>query len=113
MENEILEKKKALIIQIAKYEKLFEKNKIKRSVLTILFYAIINIALFYIVDGEDISLLDVEWIFGALFAGLILAGISFVVNSLIFSQLVKSGENEAKVLDSMRQELQNLENNIF
>ena len=93
-----MNKKDNLYKEIMLFEKRIEKNKIKRTVITIVVFAIAFFATFVFL-GKPVTLLDY---LGDVVASIVLAGIYFVVNGLIFSQLIEAGRSEDRALENMK-----------
>ena len=81
-------------------EKQFEKAKERRNIKTILAFA----ALFFILicKYEDITGLDY---IAVAVVSIILAGIHFFINAIVFSTLFQASEDERKALDYLRKQL--------
>ena len=81
-------------------EREFEKAKTKRSIITIAVFAIVIFLLIGFGERPD----DIE-IFRNILVSIVLAGIYFVVNGAIFSQLFSTSENERKTLDGIKKRM--------
>lgn len=92
--------KKELLKQYLELEKRFEANKINRAVKTILAFAIAIFAIWYSTDRPT----GFE-IIGTAIASIVMAGIHFFVNGLIFGQLVSVSNAENKILEDMKKKL--------
>jgi hypothetical protein len=82
-------------------ERRFEANKAKRAVKTILAFAVAFFVIFYSTDRPT----GLE-IIGAAVVSIVMAGIHFLVNGLIFSQLISVSNAENKILENMKKKLQ-------
>ena len=84
---------------IAKKEKEFERNKLKRFALTVLFYTGIFFAIEYIKAGgiQDIA----DTLFGCLLGGI---GI-VLLSAIVFRQLFDMSEREKSYLEELNNEL--------
>lgn len=93
--------KRELQKQYWELERRFESNKIKRAVQTILAFA----ATFFTIYCYNVrpSFLEIIGIAGG---SIVLAGIHFLINALIFGQLVSKSNAENKILEDMKKRLQ-------
>lgn len=100
--NEKIEERKKLWSNLSVLEKKFENNKTKRCLCTIAFYAFV-----YTVLGFKFLIKDTDiWEYVGIFvASVFLAGVTFFVNSVIFSQLINKGNAEKDIIDKMQKEL--------
>lgn len=82
-----------------KKDREFENAKLKRSIITIIGYAV---AIFAILNYSA----PLGWgLIGEFFAALFLSGILFLINSLVFSYLVRKGNEEKENLCSIQHEI--------
>lgn len=96
--------KDELIRLIREKEQQVEKAKRKRSIITILVYAVPIFWIFYITakpTGFEIL--------GEALVAIFLSGILFLINATVFSQLVTMGEAERKMLEDLRKQLSEME----
>ena len=85
-------------------DKEFESAKAKRSIFTILGYAVAFFLIFWAVckpQGLDIL--------GFLIAAIVISGIFFLVNATVFGYLSMKGREETEILDSIRRRIKELE----
>lgn len=81
-------------------DRRFEANKTKRAVKTILAFAVAFFVIFYSTDRPT----GFEIIATAI-VSIVMAGIHFLVNGLIFGQLVSVSNAENKILEDMKKKL--------
>ena len=93
--------KRELQKQYYELERRFESNKTKRAVQTILAFAVAFFALGYYIDRP--TGLEILGIAGA---SIVLAGIYFLINALIFGQLASKSNAENRILEDMKKRLQ-------
>ena len=93
--------KRELQKQYYELEQRFEANKTKRAVQTILAFAVAFFALGYYIDRP--TGLEILGIAGA---SIVLAGIYFLINALIFGQLASKSNAENRILEDMKKRLQ-------
>lgn len=93
--------KRELQKQYWELERRFEANKTKRAVQTILAFAVAFFALWYYIERP--SGLEILGIAGV---SIVLAGIYFLINALIFGQLASKSNAENKILEDMKKRLQ-------
>lgn len=89
---------------LAKKEEEFDKAKGKRSIITIFAFAIAFFCAIFLVEqptGFEIV--------GIAFVSIFIAGIHFFVNALVFSILFRKGEAEKKILESIKKEISEIE----
>lgn len=89
-------------------DKEFEAAKGKRTIITILGFAIFYFAVVYAVSkpaGLDI-------IYALVFA-IVFAAVHFLVNATIFLQLFQKGREESERLDAIRRQISELEKTIY
>ena len=89
---------------IQKTEKKNEGRKLKRFILTVLFYAVVFLAIEYI--RSDLGLLELA---GEFVVCLVLAIPFVLVNLVIFGQLIKASKQEDNALDFLRKMLEEKE----
>lgn len=107
-----MDERKELMRKIYEYDKMAEKNKLKRTLLTILFYAIVNIFISIGICNAFDAAIDFEVVATMLITSIIFAGISFWVNATIFSQLISKGREENEIIKSMEKRLAELDKKI-
>ena len=109
-----MDERNKLIRQIYEFDKIAEKNKLKRSIYTILFYIIVNTCVFYGVLKGLTGEIDINKFIGVLILSIIASIVSFIANTLIFSQLTEKGRAESEMLKAMEKRLEEFdkENNI-
>ena len=98
--------KKHLYQLLCTKEAQVEKAKFRRTIITIAGFACAYFILFWIIErpvGLDIL--------GNIGAAILLGGIHFFVNSVIFLQLFHMSEQENKLLESLRKQLSAMESN--
>ena len=93
--------KRELQKQYWELERRFESNKTKRAVQTILAFAVAFFVIFYTTDRPT----GFEIIATAI-VSIVMAGIHFFVNVIIFSQLINVSNAENKILEDMKKKLQ-------
>lgn len=93
---------------IVQKEKEFEKAKAKRTIITILAFAVLYFALLMI-SGSNTGILG---IIGTMLASIFLAGIHFVINATVFGQLSEVGKRETAALEHIRNRIRELENKL-
>lgn len=92
--------KNELIRLRAQREKQYENAKTKRNILTILGFTVPYFIAFY--NDEKPAGLE---ILGTLVVAFVVAGIHFFVNTLVFSNLVRIGEDERKALEYLDKQI--------
>lgn len=88
-------------------EKQVEKARTKRAIKTIAAFAIVFFLLFYFIEKPT----GIE-IIGDLLVSIVLAGIYFLVNALIFGQLTRVGEKERQLLADLMMSIDKTDENI-
>lgn len=97
------EEYRKLWLQIKETEKKIERAKLKRNVTTILCFAVVYFVIFYIQRDPE------GWdILGEALTAIIVSGIHFLANAIIFSQLVHIGDSETKHLEALEKQLSEL-----
>lgn len=86
-------------------DKEFEAAKGKRTILTILLFAVGYFVVIYALTKPT----DWKIICGDLLASIFLAGIHFWINSCIFLYLFQKGREETEILERIRKEISELE----
>jgi choline-glycine betaine transporter len=89
---------------IQKTEKRNDRRKLKRFIITVLFYAVAFLAIEYV--RSDLSLLELA---GEFVACLVLAIPFVLVNLVIFGQLIKASQQEDHALEFLRKMLEEKE----
>lgn len=93
--------KKELSQQYTELERKFDANKARRAIMTVLAFAVAFFVILYIVEKpEGIEILYLVPV------SIIMAGINFFVNSIVFTQLCNVSNSENKVLEEIRKKLQ-------
>lgn len=92
--------------QIRKTEKEFERRKIKRAIYTVLFYTAALLQVFYWQDQFGHNFLD---ILSDVLVCIIISFIAFLINTVIFYQLITTSQAEEKALESLRKQLEEKE----
>ena len=85
-------------------DKEFEAAKTKRSILTILGFAVFYFVVLYFIEkptGLDIL--------GNVIFALIIAGIHFFVNAIVFGHLTNKGRAESEALNAIKKQIDNIE----
>lgn len=103
-----MDEKAELIQKINKLDKRFERNKLIRSLITVALYSVANVVIAYLIcDSQDISI-DMQLLLDVVLASIIFAGISFVANAVVFSFLIRRGQDEQKTIESLNKRLNEL-----
>jgi ABC-type polysaccharide/polyol phosphate export permease len=98
------EKLNTLYQMLNEKEKDFERRKVKRTILTILGFAVFYFCLLFIIEepsGWDIVL--------TIPSAVVIAGIHFWANGIIFGQLFQKSKDEADLLASIRKMIREIE----
>lgn len=98
--------KRELFKKIQETDRRFERNKGRRMLYVIIFYAIINMVLFYVIAKGFDGLKD---ILACLVISVIVAWVEFWVNGTIFSQIIAMSRNENETLERMEERYKELE----
>lgn len=85
-------------------EKQFESAKLKRTIITILFFAVLYFLYFYL-DKNPIGIEIVGTFLVALFVG----GFHVWLNAIVFSTLFRKGEYERTTLEEIRRKISEIE----
>lgn len=110
--DEKMTERNKLAAEIRMTDKKFENNKLKRNLLAISFYAIINVVVSYLVyEGFD-KTIDLKGFIVIIVVSVIFAGISFLANAIIFSQLVNRGNTETEILTKMEKGLSEIDDEL-
>ena len=97
--------KNAILQLIRERESQIESARNKRAIKTILAFAVVIFIFFYSTQKP----IGIE-ILGYAAAAIFLAGVYFLINGIIFSQLFNASESERKMLDSLKKQLSEAEN---
>ena len=98
--------KTEIMQQIKKSEKEFDRRKTKRNIYTLLFYTAVSLLIFYWQDQFGHNFLD---ILGDVLVCIIISFIAFLINTVIFHQLITTSQAEEKALESLRKQLEEKE----
>lgn len=85
---------------ISKREKEYENNKFKRTIYTILFFALIMFIIIYI-NNEVKGIEIIGLLLGSIFCSIVY----FFINAYIFMTLFKKSEEENKLLEELKAKL--------
>lgn len=100
-----IDEKNKLCAELNRLDREFENNKLKRNLKTIALYTVINMFLSYfllkLVNGE----VEVTAMLIMLLPSAVLAGISFLINAVIFSQLLNKSNVENTILKEMEKRI--------
>lgn len=104
--NKKMAERKELSIELDEMDRKFESNKLKRCLCTIAFYTVVYTVL---IHNKETGLKEFIWdVIGSVF----LAGITLLVNSLIFSHLVNEGNRETLIVKEMEKEISKIDNEL-
>ncbi len=97
------EEYRKLLLQIQETEKKIEHAKLKRNTISILCFSVVYFVIFYVQrrpEGWDVL--------GEVLAAVVIAGMHFLVNALVFTHLVHIGDSETQQLDRLKEKLSEL-----
>ena len=100
-------KRNELYRLIQQTERDFERRKSTRAVYTIIFYTAVLLLIFYAQDQLHLS--NFIGLIGDVIACAFLSGIAYLVNGVIFYQLVTKSESEKIYLESLKKKLDDME----
>ena len=95
---------KELYRRLYELDRKFEKAKGKRTIVTILGFAVFYFWVFYILNDP----VGIEIIFDVILA-IVIAGFHFFANVTIFGQLSQLGREENAILENIRKRIRELE----
>ena len=107
--NKKMSERKELSIELSETDRKFEKNKIKRCLCTIAFYAVIYAVIEFKFFLEE---KDLKEIIAVVIGSVFLAGITFLINALIFSHLINGGNRETRIVEEMKKEISKIDNEL-
>ena len=94
-----------LIKKIYEYDKLCQKNKLRRMFLTVLFYTVVNMIISLAIYQNFNENISIKIFILFLIVSSLFAIISYWVNISIFSEIFNKSDKEDKILESMKKEL--------
>lgn len=107
--DEKMAERKELWIEIQKLDKKFENNKLKRCLCSIAFYAVVYTGIICKLFLDEI---DLGGIVEIVVVSVFLAGISFWINAVLFSQLINKGNAETAMLEKMEKRLSEIDDEL-
>lgn len=99
--------KNALWRLLCEKKRQVEAARNKRAIITILFFAVVYFLLLYLND-RPAGLLEIV---GEILVAIVFAAIHFLVNAAIFGQLHRVSEFERRMLDNIKKQLSEAEDN--
>ena len=110
--SEKMAERKELFLRLSELDKQFESAKLKRCLLTIAFYTVVNMAIAYAILDVFGNGADFKGILASLLPSLFIAGVSFVVNLTIFFQLFNKSDSENVIISSMEKRLTEIDREL-
>lgn len=96
--------KKQLFSYIQQREKQYKAGRRKRNVKTLLFFSVVYYAVLWILEDPS------GWgLLLNILPAVVLAGVHFLINAIIFSQLVTINTRQQKALEDLRKQLSEME----
>ena len=104
--------RKKIYIELDRLDKKFENNKLKRNLKIIVLYTGINMFLSYLLLKLVNGVVEVDAMLVMLLPSAVLAGISFLINTVIFSQFLNKGNAENTILKEMEKRISVLDDEL-
>lgn len=112
MIDEKMNKRKAIFLEQRKLDKKFENAKLKRCLLTIVFYTVVNMMILYAISDVAGKGMDFKNMLAAILPSIFIAGISYWVNFTIFLHHFIKTDSENAIIASMEKRLSETDKEI-